>query len=217
MKAFASWSGGKESALSCYKAMQGGNLEVSCFLNMISEDGEHSRSHGINSGLIRAQAEAAGVDIVQKPAAWKTYEGRFKEAVTGLKEKGIYTGIFGDIDLQQHRDWVERVCKEMSVTPQLPLWNRQREELVKEFIDSGFKAVIVAVSAPVLGKEWLGREINREFVREIGGMSQVDLCGEKGEYHSFVYDGPIFKKRVEFNTGRKILRDKHWFLELSLQ
>lgn len=212
-QAFCCWSGGKESALSFYKAQKLG-IDISCLVNMLSEDGKHSRSHGICSDLLRLQAEAVGIPIVQRRTTWKSYEDEFKKAVSGFKEEGIQAGVFGDIDLQEHRDWVERVCKEIGIKPMLPLWKEKREELLQEFIQAGFKAIVVTTKADPLGEEWLGRELNNEFIEDIKALGSIDLCGEKGEYHTFVYDGPIFKKPVEFKVGNKYLKDRHWFLEI---
>ncbi|NQT07246.1 MAG: diphthine--ammonia ligase [Candidatus Omnitrophica bacterium] len=215
MKAFISWSGGKEASLSCYKAMQDRNIEVACLLNMTSEDGRLSRSHGVDSRLLKKQAEAMEIPILQRKAAWQTYEEEFKKAVSLLKRDGVEAGVFGDIDFQEHRDWVERVCGEVGIRPILPLWQRKREELITEFIKTGFKAIVVATQASYLGKEWLGREIDEKFVKDLKSVEGVDLCGEKGEYHSFVYDGPIFKKRVGFEIGKKVLKDERWLLEAA--
>lgn len=216
MKVFISWSGGKETALACYKVMQGKHIEVVHLLNMVSEDGKHSRSHGVSSGMLRMQAEAIGIPIVQRRTAWKTYEVDFKKAISDFKKESVQAGVFGDIDLQEHRDWVERICKDMDIISMLPLWKKKREELLKEFIQMGFKAIIISVRADLLGKEWLGRHINEDFAENLQKKSDIDLCGEKGEYHTFVYDGPIFKKPIEFVAGKKILKNKHWFLDLTI-
>ena len=213
-KAFVSWSGGKETSLACYKATQNKNLTIKYLLNMISEDGKHSRSHGISSALLRAQADAMGIPIIQRKTTWEGYEGVFKEAVSELKKEGVKTGVFGDIDLQEHRDWVERVCREIGIRPVLPLWKEDREKLLREFIRVGFKAIVIATKADLLGKKWLGRKIDEEFIEDLKRLNNIDLCGEKGEYHTFVFDGPLFKKRIEITKSKKVLRKKHWFLEI---
>ncbi|MDI6688954.1 MAG: diphthine--ammonia ligase [Actinomycetota bacterium] len=214
MKVFTSWSGGKETSLSCYKVMQKQDVKVAYLLNMISKDGKHSRSHGVSSTLLRLQARAIGIPIVQRKIAWENYEEEFKKAMSDFKKEDIRAGVFGDIDLQEHREWVERVCKEIGIRPILPLWKERREELLEEFIQVGFKAIVVATNADFLGKEWLGREINKGFIEELKALGNIDLCGEKGEYHTFVYAGPIFKNPVGFTVGEKVLEGKHWFLEL---
>ena len=212
MKTFVSWSGGKESALSCYKAMQNRNLEVAYLLNMISEDGKRSRTHGVSSKLLRSQAQAMGIPIIQRRAAWETYEREFKEAVSDLKKKGVRAGVFGDIDLQEHRDWAERVCGESGIKPIFPLWKMEREEALSEFIDFGFEAIVVAAKAGLLGSKWIARKIDREFINDIKKIAEVDLCGEAGEYHTFVLSGPIFKKRLKLLRSEKIKKDKNWLL-----
>ncbi len=216
VKAFCCWSGGKESALSYYRLKKEKKIEVSCLLNMSNKDGKHSRTHGVSSALLQAQAKAVGIPLIQRKATWKTYEEEFKKAVLDLKRKGIRVGIFGDIDLQEHRDWVERVCRDAGITPILPLWKGEREKLLGEFIQAGFKTIIVATNVDFLNKEWLGREMNRELIEELRVLGGIDLCGERGEYHTFVYDGPIFKKFVDFTIEKKILRDKRWLLKLGL-
>jgi uncharacterized protein (TIGR00290 family) len=230
-KAFVSWSGGKDSVLACYNAIKNDKVKVAYLLNMLSENGTHSRSHHLSVALLKAQAGAMGIPIVQRQAAWGGYEEEFKKALAFFKKEGIQAGVFGDIDVQEHRDWVERVCSESGLNAMLPLWQRSRESLMGEFITAGFKAVIVAVKLECMGSEWLGRQLDRQFVEDMKHLPQVDpvrsgaprrgtsngvdLCGENGEYHTFVYDGPIFKKPVKFDIGEKTLKDKHCFLELK--
>ena len=214
MKVFVSWSGGKESSLAYWKVIKRG-FEVKYLLNMVSEDGKHSRSHGISLSLLRKQAEAMKIPIMQVKTTWKSYEENFKKAVLKLKEQGIEAGVFGDIDIREHRDWVERVCKELKIKAILPLWEQDREELLKEFMEVGFKAIVAVVDADCLSKELLGHRINKEFIQKIKTIKDIDLCGEKGEYHTFVYEGPIFKKPLKFGIGRKVLKHKRWFLEIN--
>ena len=216
MKAFVSWSGGKESAFSYFKAMKEQNIKVTCLLNMISEDGKRSRSHGIIPDLLKQQAKSIGVRIVQKKTSWETYENVFKKSISALKKEEIQAGIFGDIDLQEHRDWVEKVCNKTGIKSILPLWKLKRKKLIEEFIQAGFKAIVVVTDASFLNEKWLGRDIDNEFVEELKVLGNIDICGEKGEYHTFVYDGPIFKEPVRFIHGKKILKNKHWFLNLAL-
>ncbi len=214
MKAFVSWSGGKETALSLYKAVQNQDVEITHLLNMVSEDGKHSRSHGIGVEFMRLQAESTGIPIVQRRTTWKTYEEEFKKAICDFKKENIAAGVFGDIDLQEHRDWVERVCKDCGIKPIFPLWQGKREEILREFISLGFEAVVVATRADVLGSKWIGRKIDEEFIRDLKDLGKVDLCGESGEYHTFVNSGPIFKRKIALLKTKKIQRDKHWFLDI---
>ncbi|MFH1877144.1 MAG: diphthine--ammonia ligase [Candidatus Omnitrophota bacterium] len=214
-KAFVSWSGGKDSVLACYNAIKNDGIEIAYLLNMLSENGTHSRSHHLSVAALRSQAEAMGIPIVQRQAGWQGYEEEFKKALAVFKEEGVHIGVFGDIDVQEHRDWVERVCSESGLNAMLPLWQRSRESLMGEFIAAGFKAVIVAVKLECMGSEWLGRQLDRQFVEDMKCLPQVDLCGENGEYHTFVYDGPIFKVPVEFSVGEKIETQMHCFLDIA--
>ncbi|HCG77045.1 TPA: diphthine--ammonia ligase, partial [bacterium] len=170
-----------------------------------------SRSHGLSSKLIRLQSEALNIPLLQQRCGWTTYEREFKKAVLKLKKKGIEAGVFGDIDFQEHRDWVERVCREVGIKAELPLWSKGRKELLEEFILAGFEAIIVAVKAEVLGKDWLGKKIDKNLVRELE-KKKIDLCGESGEYHTFVINGPIFKRRIKILKSNKVFKDGRWFL-----
>ncbi|MCG2711153.1 MAG: diphthine--ammonia ligase [Candidatus Omnitrophica bacterium] len=213
MKAFVSWSSGKESCMSLFRIQKA--FDVKYLFNMVSEDGRHSRSHGVDKKLIQMQAEALGIPLIQQSSTWQSYEDVFKTAIIKLKEEGISAGIFGDIDMQQHRDWVENVCADTGINPILPLWQEEREKLVREFIDAGFKAVVVVVNEKYMGKEWLGRTIDESFIADLKSLPEVDIAGEKGEYHTFVFDGPNFKKPVEFYEKQKIYNDGYWFLDLK--
>jgi len=215
VRVFISWSGGKETALALYKVMKNPDIEAAYLLNMITEDGKHSRTHGIESGLLRLQAEATGIPIIQRRASWKNYEREFKKAISDLKKEGVVAGVFGDIDLEEHRNWVERVCEESQIRAILPLWKTKREELLMDFIDSGFKAIVVAARSDCLGLEWLGRKLDEAFIRDIKNVDGIDICGEAGEYHTFVFFGPVFKNSVRFLHGKKIFKGDHCFLELA--
>lgn len=213
-KIFVSWSGGKDAMLSFYRTWKNKDYSIVRLLNMCVEDGSRSRSHGIKTDLLRHQAESLGTEITQRAASWDSYENEFKKTLLGFKKEGIHTGVFGDIDLQEHRDWVERVCHETGITPLLPIWQGDRRILLNEFLDAGFKAIVVAVDSKIMDKKWLGREIDQAFIRDIEVMGTVDLCGEKGEFHTFVYDGPLFNTPIPIKTGKMVFRDKRWFLEL---
>ena len=214
-KAFVSWSGGKETALSFYEATQNHGINVSYLLNMVSENGERSRGHGISADLIKLQADLIGVPVVQKKTTWPTYEEVFKKAISELKKEGVKIGIFGDIDLGGHLDWVKRICREMSINPIEPLWQRKREDLLNNFIDSGFEAVVVTTKADILGPEWLGRKIDKNFIKDLKIFEKIDLCGEMGEYHTLVTNGPIFKKPIKIKNVEKIEKDGCWYLDIN--
>jgi diphthine-ammonia ligase len=214
MNAFVSWSGGKDATLSFYKAVREYNLEVKYLLNMVSEDGKKSRTHGIGSKLLLAQSEAIEIPILQRPTSWNTYEKEFIEQAKWIKEQGISIGVFGDIDLQEHRDWVERVCSIVGIDPLFPIWQKDREQLLNEFIAAGFETQIVSVRSDLMGKEWLGRKIDASFIEDLKKYPFIDLCGEKGEFHSFVTNGPIFKKQILLTKTGIISEGNHHFWDI---
>ncbi len=210
MKVFASWSGGKESALATYKAISQG-YQVSYLVSFVSEDGKRSRSHGISSPMLNLQAKATGIPMIQAKTSWDNYERNFKQVVAELKDRGVEGGVFGDIDLAEHREWIEKTCAELEIKPILPLWGTEPEKLLAEFWDSGFKAIVVATR---LDKSLLGKNLDIAFLSEIHKFG-CHPCGESGEYHTFVSDGPIFRQPLRITHGKKEQRDHVWFMEIS--
>jgi diphthine-ammonia ligase len=218
MKLISSWSGGKDSCLALFKAIQKG-YEISILLNFISEEYKRCCFHGVSNELMNIQAEAIQIPIVQKsvPADMEEYETQFKLAVNELKKRKIQGMVFGDIYLEEHKSWVDRVCNDIEITPIEPLWNLPAEKVVKEFIDIGFKAIVISAKADLFEEDFLGREINYDLISEIKKRN-ICCCGENGEFHTFVYDGPIFKKKIIINETEKILKEgfwKHWFLDIK--
>ncbi|MBN1375758.1 MAG: diphthine--ammonia ligase [Dehalococcoidia bacterium] len=212
--AFSSWSGGKDCCLACYKALSGG-LKVRYLLNMVTDDGERSRSHGLAARWLRMQSQAIGILLIQHSTAPSDYEAEFKKVLYDLRGKGITQGVFGDIDVEEHRQWIERVCSEVDVIPRLPLWLEDQRKIMIEFINLGFQAVVVATKADMMGEEWLGRKIDEQFLTDLSGLHNVTLCGEAGEYHTMVIDGPLFERRMEITGANKVQRDGHWFWEIA--
>ena len=213
---FASWSGGKDSCLACYRAAANG-LNVSYLANTITEDGKRSCSHGISVEVIKIQAQAIGIPLIQRPTTRNTYETEFISMLRDLRQEGIEGGIFGDIDFNPHREWIEKVCREAGIIPHLPLWGDSQNEIMREFIDSGFRAVVVAARADLFGEEILGQVVDLDFIKHLARLSEtqdITPCGEAGEYHTLVVDGPLFRQRVEVPEAKKVLRDEHWFLEI---
>lgn len=170
-------------------------------------------AHGLYPQVIRAQAEALDLPLLQRETTPKTYEQELKRAVTELRGVGLEGIIFGDIDLIEHKDWLERVCRELGVTPILPLWGLKPEEIVSGFLEEGYEAIIVCTRAD-LGPEWLGQRFSRSFLEHLARL-RIHPCGESGEYHTLVVDGPLFRHRLEVNGGRPVLRGGYWFWEFS--
>jgi diphthine-ammonia ligase len=209
----ASWSGGKDSCFACWKAISQG-LKISHLLNFINTDSTRAMSHGLDRKLIALQAQAVALPILQQKVTWETYEAGFKAALGELKLKGITGLITGDIYLQEHKDWIDRVCGESGIKAVLPLWEMDGARLMDEFIKAGFKAIVVSVKAEFLGKEWLGRQVDSKLISELNRLN-IDVCGEAGEFHTFVYDGPMFKKSIKIGKTVPIDRDNHYTLDIQ--
>jgi uncharacterized protein (TIGR00290 family) len=197
-----------------YRAKTGGR-DIRYLLNMVTEDGQRSCSHGISAAIIKKQAAALGISIVQRPTTNETYEKVFTETLQEFKREGIDGGVFGDIDFNAHREWIERVCGQAGMVPYLPLWLENQSKLIEEFIDAGFKSIVVAVKADLLGKEVLGRTVDKKFLSYLTGLKKgITPCGEAGEYHTLVVDGPPFKKKLDITKSEKVSRGDHHFLEI---
>ena len=217
-KAIASWSGGKDSCLACYKAMQQG-YDVKLLLNFISRESQRGCFHGIEGRLLKFQADLIGIPLAQKEVSpdMLKYEEEFKAAVTELRGEDIGSMVFGDIYLLEHESWIKRVCKDLNINALEPLWNNSPESIIDEFLKVGFKAIIVSCKADVMGKEFLGRYIDKELVEELK-KRDICPCGEKGEFHTLVVDGPIFKRPIKIVEAEPIIKEgfwKHWFLDIK--
>jgi diphthine-ammonia ligase len=180
MKVFASWSGGKDGCLALYRAKAAG-MDVRYLANMVTADGKRSCSHGTSTAVIKKQAEGLGIPIVQRRTTGDNYEEVFVKMLKDFRKQGIEGGVFGDIDFEPHREWNEKVCAAATIIPRLPLWKENQSKLLAEFLDAGFKAVVVTVKADLLGKEVLGRTVNKEFMAYIEGLNEgITPCGEAG-------------------------------------
>ena len=213
MSYLASWSGGKDGCFACYEAIRQG-YKVSHLVNFIAQESQRVRFHGTEAKLIQLQSQALGIPLLQKETTWGGYEQEFKKTVRSLVPNGIEGMVFGDIYLQEHRDWVERVCGEIGIEAVEPLWGRKTEKVVSDFIDAGFEAVIVSAKSELINKKWLGHRVDKDFVRYLSN-SGIDPCGESGEYHTVVVNGPIFGSRIEITQGRTYQRNNHWLLDIS--
>ena len=212
---FCSWSGGKDSALSLYKAVDLG-WKPQALLNILNEDGKNSRSHNLPFSILKAQADSLNIPLVTKNATWDDYEKIFIEALKEFKKQGIDSGVFGDIDIKDHRKWEEMVCEKAGLKAHLPLWNQSREELLFEFLDLGFITMIVVVNQSYLGKKYLGEIIDKELIAEFKKIG-IDPSGENGEYHTVVLDGPIFDHLVEIEKKDQVENKGYYFQNINLK
>jgi len=211
MSYVGSWSGGKDSCLACHRAICEG-YNISYLLNFISKEYKRVSFHGTEAKLIQLQAEALALPLVQKETTEDGYEQEFKEAVRSLIPNGIRGMIFGDIYLQEHKDWVDRVCGELGIEAIEPLWGQEPERILLDFMDGGFEAIIVSAKLGLFDKKWIGRKVDKEFFKYLKENS-INICGENGEYHTLVLNGPMFKKKIRISESRLIMRKGYWFLD----
>jgi diphthine-ammonia ligase len=200
-QALCSSSGGKDSLLALMYAKRQ-KLRMTTLLTMFDETGLRSRSHGVPRSLVERQARSMGLDLVGPSAGWSNYEAVFVDALTRLKSSGHEVAVFGDIDLEPHREWEAKVCRAAGLEHSLPLWQRNRLELAHESIALGFEAIVVCVDSRYLGDDFCGRSFDEAFIRDL--PAGVDACGENGEFHTFVFDGPLFAQRLDIRLrGRR--------------
>lgn len=208
-----SWSGGKDSCLACYKAMLEG-YNVSCLVNTISREYRRVRFHGIRDRLIQTQAEAIGTALLQIETSGDDYERDFKKGVKNLiLNEDIYGMVFGDIHLEHSREWAEKICGELGIKAIEPLYHKHPEEILLHFIDSGFEAYVTSCQSDLVDKKFIGRRLDKKFLGDISKLG-IDVCGENGEYHTVVTDGPIFKQKINLLESQRVLRDGYWFLDI---
>lgn len=214
-KALCSWSGGKDSCFALMQAIRSG-YQPEVLLNVLNEEGKISRSHGIPSAILAAQSNAAGIPIHLISSSWTHYETNFTAALQTLKEQYALTyAVFGDIDLQPHRDWEEKVCGNTGLIAVLPLWQQDRRQLVGQMLDAGIETMIVSCNE-IMGERFLGKPITPELVEELEQLG-VDACGENGEFHTLVVDCPLFSHRIDVDVTSKVKHENYWFSGLALK
>lgn len=215
MKVVTAWSGGKDSCFAHYKAVKSGLDVVSLVTFMQSET--VSNFHGIRSDLLDAQAKCIKMQLVKKITTAATYEKEFKDTLIAFKTKGVNGIVTGDIyEVANHEErWLERVCREIGYTPIRPLWQGNTTKIFTEFINAGFKATVVRTKLSLLGKEWLGRALDEQFLTDILKIKGVDPCGEGGEYHTVITDGPIFRQKIKLTETEKSSLGEFGRLEIN--
>jgi diphthine-ammonia ligase len=215
LKVVASWSGGKDSAYAYLLAKQQGHQVLALLTMMMSE--EKSNFHMIPSGILDAQAKAVGVPLIKKTTSAETYERDFKAALTDAKKIGAEGLVTGDIyEVAGHEEgWLGRICREVGLTPVKPLWMGDTKQIYLDYLKTGLKATVVRTNKE-LSLDWLGRVLDRQFYDDILKLPGVDACGEGGEYHTVITDGPGFTQKVELlETEKKRLESGFGYLEIK--
>lgn len=208
-----SWSGGKDSSLALQQVLADGQYKVAALLTTVTEDYERISMHGVRRVLLEKQAASLGLPLEQvlisKGSSNEDYESRMGSALKKYQASGTNVVVFGDIFLLDLREYREKNLAQIGMKAVFPLWKRDTNDLMKTFIGQGFKAVTVCVDSRALGKEYVGREIDEQFIADL--PAGVDVCGENGEYHSFTYSGPIFEASIPLRTGEVVLRDERFY------
>ena len=214
-KFVASYSGGKDSSLALYHALQSG--QAVALIVMLEEHGQRSRSHAMPLDIIDAQAELIGLPILKASATWNDYEHQFINLLNQAKQLGAEALVTGDIDLIGHAQWNQSVCEQSRLQLCMPLWQKPRLDIVGYFIQLGFVSIIVTINLNLgMRVEDLGRILTTDFVDELIARG-IDPCGEAGEFHTTLIDGPIFKKPLLLNKGDILYHENYAFLALELK
>jgi len=211
-----SWSGGKDSALALYEIQKDKKYEIISLLTTITEDYDRVSLHGVPRILVEQQAKSLRLPIqevfISKDSSNEEYESRMKETLIRFKQAGVSLVVFGDIFLEEVRKYREDNLSKLGMKGLFPIWGRDTVELTRSFIALGFQAIVTCVDARALDKSFVGRIIDESFSAQL--PPNVDPGGENGEFHSFVFDGPIFRERIAYKLGKQVLRDSFYFCDL---
>lgn len=201
------WSGGKDSALALYKVLQEDKFEVVALLTTLNENFKRSSMHGVREILVDQQAASIGLPLIKmyvKEGTNEEYEKNMEAMLLRYKKKGVTKVIFGDIFLDDLREYREKNLAKVGLIAEFPLWKRDTKELINEFMQLDFKTITCCVNDAYLESDRVGVEINEKFIKML--PDNVDPCGENGEFHTFCYEGPIFKMPLKFKIGKKVYK-----------
>ncbi len=208
-KAFFNWSGGKDSSLALYHTLKNTSFDIKYLLTNLSAEHNRISMHGVRFELLKLQAQSIGIPLttmkIVKDASMEDYNQLVQTKMDFFTSKGINHCFFGDIFLEDLKKYREEQLSKVNIKAHFPLWKRPTTNIIKEFIDLGFKAKVVSINANLLDQSFAGRELDESFIKDL--PKNVDVCGENGEFHSFVYDGPIFKTPVPIQLGDIVKRE----------
>lgn len=212
-RAAISWSGGKDSCAALQRAAA--KYDVVAMLTMFDEEAARSRSHGLRPEILEAQAARLGLRHVIGRCTWPTYDAVFSRTLAELRADDITHVIFGDILFEEHRKWAERMCEPHGLAAVEPLFGSNTDDLFEEWVSSGACAVIVTARAEFIDDSWLGRPLSRDMAPELKRLG-VDLCGERGEYHTVVTDSRLFSSPLHLRYAERVQRSGCWALDVVL-
>jgi len=212
------WSGGKDSALALYEVINNQQYDILTLLTTVTEDYDRISMHGVRRVLLERQAQSLDFPLeivpIPKDCSNEEYQTRMERTLDKYRKQSIASVVFGDIFLEDLRKYREDNLAKMAMQGIFPLWQRDSSQLTRKLIDTGFKAIVTCVDARALDRSFVGRIIDDDFINDL--PSSVDPNGENGEFHSFVFDGPIFKERILFTTGEVVQRDSFYYGDLLL-
>lgn len=203
-KAYINWSSGKDAAFVLYKVQKEDEYDVQKLVSTVNIETNRVSMHGLRVEMMKQQADAIGIPLelikLDGNVSMQTYNELMKMETEKLLDQGLNYSIFGDIFLEDLREYREKQLSEIGIKAIFPLWKKNTSQIMQEFLDAGFKAIVVSVNAAKLDKSFCGRLLDESFLKDL--PSDVDPCGENGEFHTFVYDGPIFSEPVNFEIGK---------------
>lgn len=215
-RAIISWSSGKDSAMSLYRVLQSGKFKVVCLLTTVTDEFHRVSMHGVREEVLDLQAQSVSIPIakvrIPYPCPNSLYEQKMHDFLMEWKEKGVTHCIFGDLFLEDIRRYREEKLAQIGVEPIFPIWGENTRQLAHEMLKVGFRAVVTCVDPKKLDASFAGREFDESFLDDL--PLGVDPCGENGEFHTFVYDGPMFSERIEVEVGERVLRDGFQFADV---
>ncbi|UJH67671.1 diphthine--ammonia ligase [Allomuricauda sp. SCSIO 65647] len=207
-KTFFNWSSGKDAAMALHSIQEEKSLAVELLLTTINVKYDRVSMHGLHRSILEEQARAIEIPLevleLDESPSMEDYHHLMTEKLTALKARGYTHTVFGDIFLEDLRNYRETMLAQMGIKAIFPLWKKDSKRLLLDFIDNGFKAIVICCNAELLPKSFCGRLIDHDFLNDL--PKNVDPCGENGEFHTFCFDGPIFKKPVYFSKGKIIYR-----------
>ena len=208
-----SWSGGKDSTLALNEILNNTDYEVHSLITTVTEGYNRISIHGVRNELLEKQVQSIGLPLhkvsIPKDSKNEQYESALKKVLLKFKNEGINEIVFGDIFLEDVKKYRDELLDRLDMKGVYPIWKKDSKELARKFIELGFKAVTTCVDFQQIDKKFVGREYDSGFLNDLPGTA--DPCGENGEFHTFVYDGPLFNEKISFNKGEVVLRDNRFY------
>lgn len=205
-KSLFNWSGGKDSALALYHTLSNSEFQVDCLMTSLNSEADRISMHGVRKSMLQEQVKAIGLplSVLSLPGeiSMEEYDNLMRKKMADFIDQGITHSVFGDIFLEDLKKYREQRLAEVGLKGHFPLWKRDTRELIHEFLGLGFKTIVVSVDGSKLHKSFAGRELDESFLNDL--PENVDPCGENGEFHTFVFEGPIFKESFSFNKGEVV-------------